>query len=81
MITESTEALKDSPEGYEMTVQQLPSPGPFTITFNLPGPVDPRVCSPEFRADGIFEAIVMKHVATEGLRDNWYKAPSMKVEL
>ncbi|XP_055834073.1 increased DNA methylation 3-like [Solanum dulcamara] len=74
-ITES-EALKNSPKGYEMKVQQLPSPGPFTISFNLPGPVDPRLCSPHFRSDGILEAIVMKYqiplVSAEGLPENWY---------
>ena len=72
MLRES-EALNDLPKGCEMKVQQIPAPGPFTITFNLPGPVDPRLCSPEFRTDGIFEAIVMKHVAAEGLPENWHK--------
>ncbi|KAL3340671.1 hypothetical protein AABB24_029018 [Solanum stoloniferum] len=75
VITES-EALKNSLKHYEMKVQQLPSPGPFTISFNLPGPVDPRLCSPQFRTDGILEVIVMKYqiplVSAEGLPENWY---------
>ncbi|PSR90195.1 Increased DNA methylation like, partial [Actinidia chinensis var. chinensis] len=40
--------LKDSSTVYEMKVQELSPPGRFTITFNLPGPVDPRLASPNF---------------------------------
>ncbi|KAJ8538215.1 hypothetical protein K7X08_014755 [Anisodus acutangulus] len=75
VVTES-EVLKNSPKGYEMKVQQLSPPGPFTISFNLPGPVDPRLCSPHFRADGILEVIVLKYriplASAEGLPENWY---------
>lgn len=53
--------LKDSLTVYQMKVQQLCPPGPFTICFNLPGPVDPRLFSPNFRPDGILEMVVMKH--------------------
>ena len=52
--------LKDSSTIYQMKVQQLCPPGPFTISFNLPGPVDPRLSSPTFRPDGILEVVVMK---------------------
>ncbi|KAG2324336.1 hypothetical protein Bca4012_038851 [Brassica carinata] len=45
---------------YRMQVQQLAPPGPFSITFNLPGQVDPRLFSPKFRPDGIFEVVVVK---------------------
>ncbi|KAG7587256.1 HSP20-like chaperone [Arabidopsis thaliana x Arabidopsis arenosa] len=45
---------------YRMQVQQLCPPGPFSITFNLPGQVDPRLFSPHFRPDGIFEVVVVK---------------------
>ncbi|XP_056847115.1 increased DNA methylation 3 isoform X2 [Raphanus sativus] len=45
---------------YRMQVQQLCPPGPFSITFNLPGQVDPRLFSPKFRPDGIFEVVVVK---------------------
>ncbi|KAL8218393.1 hypothetical protein R6Q57_021766 [Mikania cordata] len=45
---------------FEMKFQQQSPPGPFTLSFSLPGPVDPRLFSPNFRSDGIFEAIVMK---------------------
>lgn len=45
---------------YRMQVQQLCPPGPFSITFNLPGQVDPRLFSPNFRSDGIFEVVVVK---------------------
>ncbi|XP_044475156.1 increased DNA methylation 3-like [Mangifera indica] len=52
--------LKDS-SAYHMRVQQLCPVGPFTISFNLPGPVDPRLFSPYFRPDGILEVMVMKY--------------------
>ncbi|CAI9115287.1 OLC1v1016150C1 [Oldenlandia corymbosa var. corymbosa] len=45
---------------YTMKLQQQCSPGPFTLSFRLPGPVDPRLFSPNFRADGIFEGVVLK---------------------
>ncbi|CAN4077958.1 unnamed protein product [Withania somnifera] len=74
LITGS-ETLK-TPKGYQMKVQQLSPPGPFTVSFNLPGPVDPRLCSLHFRADGILEVTVMKYqiplVSAEGLPENWY---------
>ncbi|XP_059281103.1 uncharacterized protein LOC132034759 [Lycium ferocissimum] len=75
-VVAESEVLKKSPKGYEMKVQQLSPPGPFTVSFSLPGPVDPRLCSPHFRADGILEVIVMKYriplVSAEGLPENWY---------
>lgn len=52
--------LKDSSTTYQMKVQELCPPGPFTISFSLPGPVDPRLSSPTFRPDGILEVVVMK---------------------
>ncbi|KAI4296254.1 hypothetical protein L6164_036228 [Bauhinia variegata] len=45
---------------FEMKFQQLCCPGPFTLSFSLPGPVDPRLFAPNFRSDGIFEAAVIK---------------------
>ncbi|KVI05146.1 increased DNA methylation 3-like [Cynara cardunculus var. scolymus] len=45
---------------FEMKFQQQAPPGPFSLSFSLPGPVDPRLFYPNFRSDGIFEAIVMK---------------------
>ncbi|KAL5845508.1 hypothetical protein ACOSQ4_011466 [Xanthoceras sorbifolium] len=44
-----------------MKFQQLCPPGPFTVSFSLPGPVDPGLFSPNFRSDGIFEGVVIKH--------------------
>ncbi|OIW13611.1 hypothetical protein TanjilG_07953 [Lupinus angustifolius] len=46
---------------FEMKTRQLCSPGPFTLSFSLPGPVDPRLFTPNFRSDGIFEGVVIKH--------------------
>ncbi|GLT35281.1 hypothetical protein SLA2020_097480 [Shorea laevis] len=52
--------LKSSSTIYQMKFQQRNPPGPFTISFNLPGPVDPRLFSPNFRSDGILEVVVMR---------------------
>ncbi|KAF7142025.1 hypothetical protein RHSIM_Rhsim06G0003500 [Rhododendron simsii] len=46
---------------YEMKFQQQCPPGPFTISFSLPGSVDPRLFSPNFRSDGILEGVIMKY--------------------
>ncbi|XP_065880270.1 increased DNA methylation 3 [Euphorbia lathyris] len=45
---------------YQLRVQQLASPGPFTLSFKLPGPVDPRLFTRTFRGDGVLEGVVMK---------------------
>ncbi|KAL1190029.1 Increased DNA methylation 3 [Cardamine amara subsp. amara] len=45
---------------YRMQVQQLCPPGPFSITINLPGQVDPRMFAPELKPNGIFEVVVVK---------------------
>ncbi|KAI9200327.1 hypothetical protein LWI28_006078 [Acer negundo] len=45
---------------FQMKFQQLCPAGPFTVSFRLPGPVDPRLFSPNFRSDGIFEGVVIK---------------------
>ncbi|RWR73826.1 increased DNA methylation 3-like protein [Cinnamomum micranthum f. kanehirae] len=44
--------------------EQCPS-APFTISFSLPGPVDPHLVEPNFSC-GIFEAIVMKSKGNNG---------------
>ncbi|XP_059636740.1 increased DNA methylation 3-like isoform X2 [Cornus florida] len=46
---------------FEMKFQQQCPPGPFTLSFCLPGPVDPRLFSPNFRSDGILEGVVVKY--------------------
>ncbi|KAL7116435.1 hypothetical protein ACP275_03G004600 [Erythranthe tilingii] len=46
---------------FVMKMQQQCPPGPFTLLFSLPGPVDPRLFSPTFRSDGIFEGVVAKY--------------------
>ncbi|KAL5700546.1 hypothetical protein ACHQM5_025973 [Ranunculus cassubicifolius] len=45
---------------FEMQTQNLPPPGPFSISFQLPGPVEPRGFIGNFRNDGIFEGIVLR---------------------
>ncbi|XP_059278866.1 increased DNA methylation 3-like isoform X1 [Lycium ferocissimum] len=46
---------------FNMKIQQQCPSGAFTVSFSLPGPVDPTLFSPNFRSDGIFEAVVMKY--------------------
>jgi len=43
-----------------MQTQNLCPPGQFTLSFRLPGPVDPHHFSGNFGTDGILEGIVMK---------------------
>ncbi|XP_027366859.1 increased DNA methylation 2 [Abrus precatorius] len=49
---------------FEMQTHNLCPPGHFTITFQLPGPVDPHKFSGNFGTDGILEGIVMKGKCT-----------------
>jgi hypothetical protein len=43
-----------------MQTQNLCPPGHFSVTFQLPGPVDPHQFSGNFGTDGILEGMVMK---------------------
>lgn len=45
---------------FKMKTQNLCPPGAFSISFKLPGPVDPRGFSGTFGNNGIFEGIVLK---------------------
>ena len=54
-----------------MRIQQICFPGPFAISFNLPGPVDPRLCCPRFRPDGILEALVMRDMRPSDPTNAW----------
>lgn len=47
-------------QAFEMKTQNLCPPGHFSISFQLPGPVDPQHFSGNFGTDGILEGIVMK---------------------
>ncbi|KAK2642377.1 hypothetical protein Ddye_024140 [Dipteronia dyeriana] len=47
-------AMKYLSIGHQMIFWQL-SPGPFTVSFTLPGPVDPHLAKFVFRPDGILE--------------------------
>eukprot|EP00249_Psilotum_nudum_P014632 c24926_g1_i5 orf=287-904(-) len=46
--------------------QSLSPPGPFSVSFCLPGPVEPLSPTANFRNDGILEALVMKQRARIG---------------
>lgn len=43
-----------------MQTQYLCPPGPFTVSFSLPGPVEPNQFTGTFGSDGILEGIVVK---------------------
>ncbi|GAB2289309.1 hypothetical protein Dimus_023613 [Dionaea muscipula] len=60
-VVHGSELAKTTPKvTYQLNVTQLTPPGPFSILFKLPGPVDPRLFAPTFRSDGILEGVVMK---------------------
>ncbi|KAF3446930.1 hypothetical protein FNV43_RR12110 [Rhamnella rubrinervis] len=59
-LTSGGKTIKKPSRVFEMKFQQLCPPGPFTLSFSLPGPVDPRLFAPNFRSDGIFEGVIMK---------------------
>eukprot|EP00250_Pteridium_aquilinum_P013218 c21206_g3_i1 orf=117-1418(+) len=45
---------------FNMHTQYLCPPGPFTVSFRLPGPVEPCDFPSTFGSDGMFEAVVLK---------------------
>ncbi|PHU10084.1 Alpha-crystallin domain-containing protein 22.3 [Capsicum chinense] len=59
MTTGDRTVHKDS-QVFEMQTQNLCPTGHFTISFMLPGPVDPQEFSGNFGTDGILEGIIMK---------------------
>ncbi|KAK8512660.1 hypothetical protein V6N13_082803 [Hibiscus sabdariffa] len=71
MITQGTGLLQEQSSKCKMIVEKFCSPGPFTISFNLPGPVDPRLFSPNFRPDGILEVVVMRNRNPSAPVDAW----------
>eukprot|EP00262_Sarcandra_glabra_P000590 TRINITY_DN10715_c0_g1_i1.p1 TRINITY_DN10715_c0_g1~~TRINITY_DN10715_c0_g1_i1.p1 ORF type:complete len:427 (+),score=79.07 TRINITY_DN10715_c0_g1_i1:166-1446(+) len=48
------------PQVFEMQTQHLCPSGHFSVSFQLPGPVEPQEFSGNFGSDGILEGIVMK---------------------
>lgn len=60
-LTTGGKTIRKPSRVFEMKFQQLCPPGPFTLSFTLPGPVDPRLFAPNFRSDGIFEGVIIKH--------------------
>ena len=49
---------------FEMQTRNLCPPGQFSVSFQLPGPVDPHQFSGNFGIDGILEGVVMKGKCT-----------------
>ncbi|KAH0922040.1 hypothetical protein HID58_022058 [Brassica napus] len=58
--TTGCNTIKRHSRVFKMNIRKLCLPGPFKLSFRLPGPVDPRLFSPNFRSDGIFEAVVIR---------------------
>lgn len=52
--------IKKQSRVFHMKLRRLCPPGPFTLSFNLPGPIDPRLFTANFRADGLLEGIAIK---------------------
>lgn len=52
-------SLQDVNVLYEVKMQECSPPGRFSVSFNLPGPVDPRLMSVSYK-QGILDATVMK---------------------
>ncbi|CAJ1963632.1 unnamed protein product [Sphenostylis stenocarpa] len=58
MVTGGRTLIKES-RVFEMKFRELGS-GPFTLSFSLPGPVDPRLFLAKFKPEGILEGVVIK---------------------
>ncbi|KAK6277533.1 hypothetical protein POUND7_017856 [Theobroma cacao] len=71
IVTEGTGLTQQSVSICQTKVQQMSSPGPFTISFNLPGPVDPRLFSPRFRRDGILEGVAVRFIRPSDPANGW----------
>ncbi|KAF5453987.1 hypothetical protein F2P56_023689 [Juglans regia] len=57
---ESEKTVHRYSQVFQMQTHNLCPPGHFSISFQLPGPVDPQQFSGNFGTDGILEGIVMK---------------------
>ncbi|XVF74065.1 hypothetical protein PTKIN_Ptkin13bG0031500 [Pterospermum kingtungense] len=71
IMTEGTRPPQVSSSTCQMIVKQVQSPGPFTISFNLPGSVDPRLVLPRFDRDGILEVVVMRYTSPSDPAKAW----------
>ncbi|KAH9299275.1 hypothetical protein KI387_030957 [Taxus chinensis] len=60
IITTGEQKVIKKARTFHMKTQSLCPPGPFTVAFQLPGPVEPRQFTGTFGSDGILEGIVMK---------------------
>ncbi|KAK2975313.1 hypothetical protein RJ640_025032, partial [Escallonia rubra] len=54
---------------FEMQTQNLCPPGEFSISFQLPGPVDHQQLNHVFGTDGIFEGVVKKRLPKLGMQE------------
>ncbi|KAK1555355.1 hypothetical protein Q3G72_025263 [Acer saccharum] len=52
--------LENSSIVFRMKLEKMCPPGPFSISFSLPGQVDPRMFSSTYQPNGILEVIVRK---------------------
>lgn len=58
-VTGEKKVLRYS-QAFSMQTHNLCPSGPFSVSFHLPGPVDPQRFTGSFGTDGILEGIVMK---------------------
>ncbi|TXG74157.1 hypothetical protein EZV62_002736 [Acer yangbiense] len=61
ITTDSAAAMQYSSDGHQIIFQQLSSPGLITVSFTLPGPVDPHMAKLAFCSDGILEVVDLQH--------------------
>lgn len=62
IITTGEQKVIKKSRTFHMKTQSLCPPGPFTVSFQLPGPVEPRQFTGNFGSDGILDGIVMKQM-------------------
>lgn len=60
MTTTGEQHVEKGSRVFNMHTQLLCPPGPFTVSFRLPGPVEPCEFPSTFSSDGMFEAVIMK---------------------
>ena len=60
VTTTGERTVKKHSQVFEMVTHNLCPPGEFSLSFQLPGPVDPQQFLVNFGIDGILEGAVMK---------------------
>ncbi|KAK3232048.1 hypothetical protein Dsin_003929 [Dipteronia sinensis] len=61
-VMPSSGILKNSSSAFQMHVEQICPPGPFKISFTLPGEIDARMVTSTYLPGGILEMTVGKRI-------------------